>query len=87
MKTLIASVFGLVALVATTTIASAQDGCKAAQNSCTQMNATCEARCQNTNNPSTCVARSCSGALNTCKANGVWKSPGSAGCWKTNNRT
>ena len=87
MKATIAIVFGLIALASLPHRAIAQEGCKAAQSSCSQMNSTCERNCQNSNNPSACVARVCSGTLNTCKANGVWKAPGSPGCWKTNNRT
>lgn len=86
MKSVIAIVFSLFALASAPHPAFAQEGCKVAQSSCSQMNANCEKLCQNSNNPSACVARSCSGALTVCKANGVWRSPGSPGCWKTNNR-
>lgn len=86
MKNATAPLLGLIMLAATLHPATAQEGCKTAQSSCSQMNATCEKNCQGSNNPSACVARSCSSTLNTCKANGVWKAPGSAGFWKTNNR-
>ncbi|HEY5796304.1 MAG TPA: hypothetical protein VIU82_14955 [Bosea sp. (in: a-proteobacteria)] len=88
MKNTTALLLGLIMLTSTLQPATAQDGCKAAQSSCSQMNATCEKNCQGAgNNPSGCIARSCSTTFNTCKANGVWKAPGSAGCWKTNNRS
>ncbi len=87
MNAITALVFGLIALASMPHPAVAQDGCKAAQSSCSQMNASCEQKCQGaSNNPSGCIARSCSATFSTCKANGVWKVPGSAGCWKTNNR-
>jgi hypothetical protein len=88
MNAVIAIVFGLIALAFTPHPVVAQEGCKAAQSSCSQLNATCESNCQKvSNNPGACIARACSVPFNTCKANGVWKSPGSPGCWKTNNRT
>ncbi|PTM39349.1 hypothetical protein [Bosea sp. 124] len=88
MKTVTALVLGFIVLAATLHPATAQDGCKAAQSSCSQINASCEQKCQAAgNNPSGCIARLCSATFSTCKANGVWKAPGSAGCWKTNNRT
>ncbi len=79
---------GLAILAATLHPAIGQDGCTAARSSCSQMNASCEKTCQGaSNNPSACISRSCSATLNTCKATGIWKPAGSAGCWKTNNRS
>lgn len=87
MKNLTVLLFGAILSASTLHPAAAQDGCKAAQRSCSEMNATCEKNCQGaSNNPSACIARTCSVTFNTCKANGVWKAPGSPGCWKTNNR-
>lgn len=76
-----------ICLLSLTTPAQAQEGCTAVQTSCTQMNARCENNCKNANNASACVARICSNALNACKANGVWKPPGGAACWRTSNRS
>lgn len=88
MRALTAFLLGSLMLAAAAHPAIAQEGCKTAQSSCSQMNATCEKNCQGaSNNPSACIARSCSTTLSTCKANGVWKAPGSAGCWKTTNRS
>lgn len=87
MKNMTALMLGLIVLTATLHPVIAQDGCKTAQSSCSQMNATCEKNCQGAStNPGACIARSCSSTFNACKTNGVWKAPGSAGCWKTNNR-
>jgi hypothetical protein len=67
--------------------AFAQDGCQTVQRSCSQMNQTCEQRCQNQRNPSSCIATACSVNLTSCKSNGVWKPPGGAACWRTSNRS
>lgn len=81
------SLFGFVALAAMAGQALAQEGCRDSRNSCSQLNASCEKACQGGNNPSACVARTCSVSLTGCKANGVWKSVLSPACWKTNNRS
>jgi hypothetical protein len=87
MKTVIAGLVGFVALAALAGQALAQDGCKDSRSSCSQLNASCEKACQGGNNPSACIARTCSIALTGCKANGVWKSVVSPACWKTNIRS
>lgn len=69
------------------TVGNAQEGCRASQRSCSQMNADCEQKCQGGNNPSACVARICSNAFTGCKANGVWKGAAATACWKTGNRS
>ncbi|RDJ27474.1 hypothetical protein DWF00_11010 [Bosea caraganae] len=64
-----------------------QDGCKAATQSCSQMNKTCESRCQAAaNNAARCIAI-CTSTQETCRSTGVWKTGMSAGCWRTNNRS
>ncbi len=87
MKTIIGVMFGVLLFAAAPEFAIAQEGCRAARGSCSQMNADCEKKCQAGTNPSACVARVCSGAMTGCKANGVWKSVLSPACWKTNNRS
>jgi len=87
MKATILITLTLAAWFAAHQAASAQEGCRASQNSCSQINASCEQNCQKGNNPSACVARLCSVPLSGCKANGVWKSVASQSCWKTNNRS
>jgi predicted secreted protein len=68
--------------------ASAQEGCKTVQFSCTQMNQRCEKACQSGRDPSICIARTCSISMTSCKSTGTWKSQMSgAACWKTNNRS
>ncbi|MCU4179424.1 hypothetical protein [Bosea sp. BH3] len=87
MKAVILIALGLSASMAGYGPAGAQEGCRASQNSCSQINASCERNCQKGNNPSACVARLCSVPLSGCKANGVWKSVASQSCWKTSNRS
>lgn len=87
MKAIVRMAFVAVMLAASAISGAAQEGCKTAQSSCSQLNADCERKCQNGNDPSACVARFCSVALTACKANGVWKVARSPGCWKTNNRS
>ncbi|RYE33008.1 MAG: hypothetical protein EOP23_10260 [Hyphomicrobiales bacterium] len=87
MKVTLAIMFGLSALIAGYQTAGAQEGCRAAQSSCSQMNASCEQKCQTGNSPSTCIARLCSVPFSGCKVNGVWKSAASPTCLKTNNRS
>lgn len=87
MKAMFAIALGLSAMMAAHQTAGAQEGCRAAQSSCSQMNASCEQKCQAGNNPSACVARLCSVPFSGCKANGVWKSVASPTCLKTNNRS
>ena len=69
----------------TASFAFAQEGCQATSQSCSQLNAACESRCQNGNNPGRCIAAGCSVTLSKCQASGVWKGRAAA-CWKTNNR-
>lgn len=65
----------------------AQDGCKAATQSCSQMAKTCESRCQaSAHNSGRCVAI-CASSIETCRSTGVWKTGMSAGCWRTSNRS
>jgi len=67
--------------------ATAQEGCRASKFSCSQMNADCESKCRKAgNNPAGCIARLCTAALPTCKANGVWRAGSSPACWTTTNR-
>ncbi|MGX5734349.1 hypothetical protein [Bosea thiooxidans] len=87
MKALILIALCVSAVTAGSRAASAQEGCRASQYSCSQMHASCEQRCQNGNNPSACIARTCSVSLSGCKANGIWKSVASPSCWKINNRS
>lgn len=87
MKAALAITLGLAALMAGHQSAGAQEGCRAVQSSCTQMNASCEQKCQKSNSPSTCIARLCSVPFGGCKVNGVWKSNASPTCLKTSNRS
>ena len=87
MKAVIAITFGLAALMAGHQTAGAQEGCRAVQSSCTQMNTSCERNCQPSNSPSTCIARLCSVPFSGCKVNGVWKSAATPTCLKTNNQS
>ncbi len=87
MKAVLAIVLGLAALMAGYQGASAQEGCRAVKSSCTQMNASCEQKCQPSNSPSSCIARLCSVPFSGCKVNGVWKSNASPTCLKTSNRS
>lgn len=81
------ALFAVVMAWLVTPPALAQDGCKAATQSCSQMNRTCESRCQaSSNNAGRCVAV-CASSIETCRATGVWKTGMSAGCWRTNNRS
>lgn len=76
------------ALLGAAGMAAAQEGCRQVRQSCSTMFKECERRCQSGNNPSACVARTCSTPFNGCKANGVWRSvvTGSA-CWSTTDRS
>ena len=67
--------------------ASAQEGCQAVQSSCSEMKARCESICQREPNPARCIAARCEGALPGCKATGIWRVQGGAGCWKTTKRS
>lgn len=67
--------------------ASAQDGCKAATQSCSQMARTCESRCQASAHNSGRCAALCASSIETCRSTGVWKTGMSAGCWRTSNRS
>ncbi|WP_306226605.1 hypothetical protein [Bosea beijingensis] len=87
MKVVLAIALGLAALAGGYQTVGAQEACQAARSSCSQMNASCEQKCQAGNNPSVCVARLCSVPFSGCKANGIWKSASSPTCLKTNNRS
>ena len=87
MKAVIAITLGVATLIAGYQTAGAQEGCRAVQSSCSQMNASCERNCQAGNNPSACAARLCAVPFSGCKANGIWKSASSPTCLKTNNRS
>lgn len=65
----------------------AQENCRPATRSCTEMHATCARICRDGNNPDACIARTCSAALPVCQSTGVWSVRGSATCWKTSNRS
>lgn len=87
MKAALAIALGLWILVAGYQNAGAQEACRPARSSCSQMNASCEQKCKTGNNPSACVARLCSTPYSGCKINGIWRSASSPTCLKTNNRS
>jgi len=67
--------------------ASALEGCKTVQTSCSQMYATCEKVCSRLANPSRCMSMGCEISLPQCRSTGIWRSRnGSNGCWTTSNR-
>ena len=69
--------------------AYAQQGCKATQLSCSQLNKTCEQTCKNRGGKAdSCIALYCATNMPTCKAEGVWKSTSAASaCWTTTKRS
>ena len=68
MKAVLAIELGLAALLAGYQAAGAQEGCRAVKSSCSQMNASCEQKCQAGNNPSACVARLCATSVRARRA-------------------
>ena len=87
MKAMTALLLSVSFLAASHQAAMAQEGCRTARSSCSQINADCTQRCQKGTNPSACVARLCTVPFDGCKATGIWKSVASVACWKTNNRS
>lgn len=87
-KTAVLVAFTVLAHLAMPMSSYAQEGCKVVTTSCTQLNQSCEQKCQASNNQGRCIGSICAPQLSNCKASGVWKSANTAAaCWKTNNRS